>query len=371
MALPTTKILLRSPYWITREGDELDHIFIDLTIWTGDLVADEPSSYSIRLRSTALNGKVSVDIAEFARDFVEVTYDGVSESNAVWISYQVSQYSTDPSTPILTEFKEYAVGFDGYSVFQDGINYQWYRQILLNSNSATLYPDTNFEIPILQDHLTGWKLQTLTPNTSDLYHTYHFATGLTPVENTSEVVQGINTSYQGVYADRVLFEYDNAPDEYYYLDYSPCSLHGLTVLTFVNRLGASQDLHFSGRFDVNMQAESSTYKRNILVDGNYSDTRHQQYVLNKNGNITMSLNTGWISEEENDTIIEMFMSEQIWIKVEIDKLGVGWLPKQSSNYIVPVNLKSEMTPIKNKLNDKLINYTFKFEAAHDWINTVR
>ena len=27
--------------------------------------------------------------------------------------------------------------------------------------------------------------------------------------------------------------------------------------------------------------------------------------------------------------------------------------------------------IKNKVNDKLINYSFKFEAANDWINSIR
>ena len=65
------------------------------------------------------------------------------------------------------------------------------------------------------------------------------------------------------------------------------------------------------------------------------------------------------------------MSEQVWVQVDAERLGRGWVPKQSSTWTVPVNLKSEETLIKNKLNDKLINYTFTFEAAYDWINTVR
>ena len=55
MALPTNKILLRSPYWVTKSDTNLSFIIIDLRIWTGAL-ADEPSSSeppTIRLRSTA------------------------------------------------------------------------------------------------------------------------------------------------------------------------------------------------------------------------------------------------------------------------------------------------------------------------------
>jgi hypothetical protein len=54
MALPTDKILLRSPYWITKSDTNLSYISIALRIWTGAL-ADEPSDLTISLRSTALN----------------------------------------------------------------------------------------------------------------------------------------------------------------------------------------------------------------------------------------------------------------------------------------------------------------------------
>jgi ubiquinone biosynthesis protein COQ9 len=91
----------------------------------------------------------------------------------------------------------------------------------------------------------------------------------------------------------------------------------------------------------------------------------------KNGKIMMTLNTGWYLEEDNDIFIEMMLSEQIWIRVQRASLGIGWLPKTSSSFIIPVNLTSQQMQVKNKLNDKMINYTFEFEAAADRINTVR
>jgi len=371
MALPTKQILLRSPYWVTREDSELQYIIVDLKIWTGDLTADEPINPNIRLRATALDGNASVDISEFARDYVEVTFNGEADSNAVWMSYTLSYFNNEDELPTGVLPTEYLVGMDGYSVFQDGINYQWYKEVLMNSDRATAYNESNIKIPVLQDHLTGYELQKMNYSAYGQWGTFHETTGLTPTEDTDSIVKYVSSSYSGNYAGRIIFHFDGVPDETIYIDYQDCTKFGLTNLYFVNRLGALQEIHFSGRFDVQMEVESDSYKRNILVNGNYSDTRHQKYTLNKNGKIMMTLNTGWMSEDENDTILEQMLSEQVWIRIDVARLGKGWLPKQSPSYVVPVILNTENITIKNKFNDKLINYTFRFEAAHDWINTVR
>ena len=69
--------------------------------------------------------------------------------------------------------------------------------------------------------------------------------------------------------------------------------------------------------------------------------------------------------------MEIMMSEQVWMIVDSTKLGNGWIPKKSSSWTIPVNITSNKETIKSRLNDKMINYKFKFEAAHDWINSVR
>jgi hypothetical protein len=169
----------------------------------------------------------------------------------------------------------------------------------------------------------------------------------------------------------MILEFSQGQDETVNFVYGPCTKYGVTRVYFVNRLGCIQEMHFAGRFNVDVIVKDEMYKRNILVDGNYDVNRHQNTTINKNGIIRMELNTGWRNESENDSIIEMMMSEQVWIQVDSSKLGVGWIPKQSSLWTVPVTVKSNSSEIKNKVNDKLINYSFEFEAAHDWINTVR
>lgn len=365
--LPVAEIFLRSPYWVTVNRTNLDYVLCDLRIWTGELNS-EPLTVSAKLRSTGLADQTSIDISEFGRDFVEVTFDGNDESNAIFLSYELTIYEKGATVEPAPEDRVYLTGLDGYGTFQDGINFDWYRQVMISDFNQSAYPETSLAIPVLQKYLTGYELQ---KNVNGSFTSFRTITGLTEATNTADLIRIIRTSYQSTYADRVVFKFNNQADEIVNINYMSCSLHGLTRVSFVNRLGCMQEMHFGGKFEVEMRAEKDTYKRNILVNGNYSNNRHQKSILNKNGSIKMTLNTGWKSEEENDTIIEMMMSESVWITVDTSKLGRGWAPKQSNFWVIPVNVDTDTTIIQSKRNNKLINYTFNFEAAHDWINTVR
>lgn len=365
--LPTSEIFLRSPYWLFIEEANLDYVLCDLRIWTGELTA-QPAIASAKLRSTALNGKTSIDIAEFARDYVEVAFSGVVDSNAVFISYELTHYLQGATVEPTPETRVYLTGLDGYSTFQDGVNYQWFKQTMLSDSVMSLYKDTSVKIPVMQKFLIGYRLQRLQ---GGLYHTFRQENNLTPATNTSGLIFNITSSYQNKYADRVLLLFSQGADEQVLLNYTSCTKYGVTKVFFVNRLGCIQEMHFGGKFEAEVSVESDEYKRNILVDGSYDVHRHQSTTVNKNGKIRFSLNTDWRLESENDTIIEMMMSEQVWVQVDSEKLGRGWAPKTSSIWTVPVNLVSDTSKIKNRTNDKLINYTFKFESASDWINTVR
>lgn len=369
MAIPTTDIFLRSPYWVSVTETDLDYVLCALRVWTGNMT-DEPVNANIKLRSTSFDGSTHFDIAEFARDYVEVTFGGTDESNAVFISYELTKYLHGALDTPPAEAKVYLTGYDGYGTFQDEANFSSTSEVMMTDSTVDCYPNSSIAIPVRQNKLTGYLLQRRVGNHNN-YTTFKTVTGLTVVENTANMVKYVANNFGGVYADRIVLQYTTGPDQNMQINYKDCTKYGLNQIFFVNKLGATQQLHFSGKFEASMTATEETYKRNLLVGATYDPTRHQTYTLNKNGKVSFTVNSGWVSEEANDTMIEMLMSEQVWMRVDVQKLGLGWLPKQATHYIVAVTVKSEEKIIKSRLNDKMINYTFKMEAASDWINNVR
>ena len=72
---------------------------------------------------------------------------------------------------------------------------------------------------------------------------------------------------------------------------------------------------------------------------------------------SITLNTGFLKEEYNETIRQLMQSEDIWIT--------------EGTTTLPVAVKDSSFTYKTKLNDKLVNYTVQFDYAFDGINSVR
>jgi len=72
---------------------------------------------------------------------------------------------------------------------------------------------------------------------------------------------------------------------------------------------------------------------------------------------SLTLNTGFLRDEYNETMRQLFQSEDIWIRDE--------------NKTLPVVVKDSSFTYKTSLNDKLVNYTVQFEFAFDGINNIR
>ena len=69
------------------------------------------------------------------------------------------------------------------------------------------------------------------------------------------------------------------------------------------------------------------------------------------------LNTGYVDENQFETIKQLMLSEQVWAKI--------------GTTVYPVNVNTSSLTKKTKVNDKLVNYQLEFEFAYDVINSVR
>lgn len=135
---------------------------------------------------------------------------------------------------------------------------------------------------------------------------------------------------------------------------------------FYNRYGVLQDIIFNKKSSISMETTSDKYKRSTvnfnLSDFSYDTYKAQKQRIDIQGNESLILNTDFLSEDINDPIKELLLSQQIWV----DK-GIG----NSNSTIFPVVIKSSSIEEKTGVNNKLINYTIEFELAFDKIQNIR
>jgi hypothetical protein len=89
-------------------------------------------------------------------------------------------------------------------------------------------------------------------------------------------------------------------------------------------------------------------------DVNYDYRRGQTKPFNINGNGSIKVNSGWVTEDYFEWIQDMMLSDTILY--------------ESSQ--IPVTIKTTSMQKKTELNDKNINYTLEFEFANKLINNI-
>ena len=75
-----------------------------------------------------------------------------------------------------------------------------------------------------------------------------------------------------------------------------------------------------------------------------------------NGKESISVNSGFYSEEYNEIVRQMLLAEQVWV--------------DDGTNTLPINLKSNSLAFKKSVNDKLISYSLSFDYAYDKINNI-
>jgi hypothetical protein len=106
-----------------------------------------------------------------------------------------------------------------------------------------------------------------------------------------------------------------------------------------------------------MNTNVSYFKRNIIENANYNLGDAQKAVVNKNANETLTLNSGFYPENNNDVFKQLLLSDYVWIDYESNE--------------IPCNIASSSISYKTSRNDKLINYTLDIEFASDTIQNIR
>ena len=139
------KINVRSPYYIHITESNLDSAKLELYVYTGAQTTDR-GSIDYTINSTAISEKITFDISELVKDYIETTFDGSYTSSAVWVDYQITR--TVNSVVQTPDAFVQLTGFDGYGYFSEGANPQ-NESTVLQSNSFIQTNDyANITIPV-------------------------------------------------------------------------------------------------------------------------------------------------------------------------------------------------------------------------------
>jgi hypothetical protein len=370
----------RSPFFIKSEYTTLATAELKLYIYSGIKDTDKPSTPQYSIAKAELGGSnyVVFEISELVRDYIDVNFnqertedayvqriendngifeqnslltefslelDGDYSSSSVWVDGDVQIFDLSGSL-VHEEYFDY-IAVDGYGYFNEGANPELSRTLLQSNLDMYYLSGETIQVPVLTEDVSSVKfynngsLHTTRLISSSANSSGQIAYPSTTSETDKiEVISGSTVETINVYSDY----------ECKYTSYK---------VTFINKFGALQNIYFFKKSTQSINTTSDSYKASIFntADLRYDLQEHQYRTFHKSGKESITMNTGFVSEEYNKVIKELMLSEKVWVKDGSD--------------ILPVNVKSKSLTYKTRVNDKLIQYTMQFDYAFDKINGIR
>lgn len=385
----------RSPFYIKVQENTLVEAKLELKIWDGENFPIGNTKYVIQKPTIENNTYVVFEMSELIRDYIENKFDGNYNSNCVWVFPVITGYNSsgveisEYELNIEPYFIDYFIATEGYGYFDEGINPDFERGLMIPNATLFRLSDSPFLIPVYSENTDSvvFKLNGVAVRT----------VLITDNNNTNQKIQYIPSdlnyydSYRlrvlddgGIFEDNSLLEpfksfidikeIDEVHVNYTKTDLLDTGTHILKVktldcskyepikVTFVNKFGALQDLYFTRRSNESLSIESNDYKASMMDfnNFNYDVSEHQKRTLNLVGSESVVLNTDYVDESYNQNIEQLFLSERVWMT-----------RMSEPNKIIPLKLKGKTLNYKKSVNEKLVQYTVEFDLASDKINNIR
>ncbi len=327
----------------------LERVDIDLYIYTGTSgnYTNGDKKYTLTKERLSDDSNIIVEIAQLVRDYIDLDFNNDYLSTTVWVSAAVTFIDADTGQAYEsngTQVFTY-LAFDGFGYYEEEINPTLSDNALYTSNYMYLPEGTSGKFPIFAEgvgkvNIGGVDTQITDNGNSNQkiqYVTVADSAGSVKIYDTDDTTLLKTVTVKSICEPK----------------YTPYKV------TFVNKFGAYQDIHFFKKTVETFNAEDEVYKRNNINTSTvtYATNEGQRQRYNVNAVTSLSANTGFVNEDFTSAIEEMFLAENVWIRFDSKTL--------------PVIPKSKSFVQKSSVNDKLINYTVDFEFAFNKINNVR
>jgi hypothetical protein len=350
-------ILARSPYQVII--DETDQITtkVELRLWNKGGSRPTLPTYIMSegiasVTQTETNYNISPFILEFIDKFKLQYNQGevvLADNNEWCIGEYKTFYQTQSSDFTLIDTIEFCA-VNGFSTVENELNYNIAdgRPYVLLANSLikvywnTIRPYYNFICKDTTDEYTAeWY-----DKADEILKTQTFYTGENAFCNYSiplvydESVYVIITSKN----DGTLYKIDTE---------EICEpKYPIQTIWFVNQFGGWNQFPFFKASYNSIDVKNSNYSL-MQKQVNYDYRRGQTKPFNINGNETIKVNSGWVTEDYFEWIQDMMLSDTILL-----------------NPSTPITIKTTSMQKKTSLQDKNINYTLDFDFANKLINNI-
>ena len=284
---------------------------------------------------------VNFDIAELARDYIEITYQSDYEPQTVSIVTVLTNYDGLNGTGNVVDLPTTITdrGFEAYGTFEEEVN-----------------PEVPFRVG------PTYLIPTTDTNTFTIF----------APNNTAGIIPNI-TSLNGLavtpytVSDTSVTTVDSVVCNIKRID---CTKYGIgNKITYINKYGVQQDLWFFLKETKNLARTNEGYKSNTITypsgGATYNVQNAPNKVFNTQAKQTHTLSSGYYPEFANQQFEELLLSEYVWFHKPTSGIGVG------TYIVVPVKVKTSSVAFKTSVNDRLIEYTIEFEEAFDYINNIR
>ena len=400
VSTPSSLSMARSPQFITGKNnalpnDSLDSMTLSLKIYSGAKTLPAGTANYALEKTYSINEVINFEVSdlvrsEFYHDFSvwnDIGFVQSPQGEALWVaplgSYTYSNNGAAPDTGVWSSSNALAyLTTDGWATLTNIAPTAVSQAVLATSRDRQCLP-SNYEVLAIYNSVANdlGEIE-IAWNNGDADAFYTSAISSTPPDPSSNNSQDL-VIYAGVgpanlqnnawiddvikpsnhdigdYYDVILKDTggDTIASVRYYLVCEP--KYTPYQIAFINRFGVADFITFFKRSDERGSFTQDSYQKSIYNDGFTTPSlevgKYQSYNVNSRNSLT--LNTGFVDEDYDETIKDILMSEYVAV---LD--GSNWVS------VVPERGSIEY---QKHINQKLINYTMTFTYGFDERSLVR
>ena len=400
LSRPASLSMARSPLFVTGKNnalalDQLGAMSLSLKIYYGAKSLPAGTANYVLNKTYSINEVINYEISdlvrsEFSHDFSvwnDIGYTQSPPAEVLWVAplgdWTYSNNGTAPESAIWSNSNAQAfIATDGWAT-RDNIAPVAVSQLVLATSRDRQVLIGNYESLALNNSVVNDLAEIeIAWNNGDADAFYTTVSSLSPPDPTTNNSQNLviyagvgpanlennpyidntikpSTHEDGDYYDVILKDSggDTITSVRYYLICEP--KYDPVQVAFINRFGVADFITFFKRSDERGNFTQDSYQKSIYNDGFTTPSleigKYQSFNVNSRN--TLTLNTGFVDQDYDETIEDILMSEYVAVYT-------------NSNWVSAVPNRGTIEYQKS-VNTKLINYTMSFDFGFDERSLVR